>query len=55
VSNPQPEVGEEGSQGDRNKYISFEEFKEIHQKIYDSTNNPKDIFNEGFRLLDKNE
>jgi hypothetical protein len=34
--------------------ISFEEFCEIFQKIYENSQNPKQIFYEGFSLFDRN-
>jgi len=35
--------------------LSQEEFKDIFQKIYKNSHDPKQIFMEGFRFLDKNE
>ena len=34
--------------------ITFEEFCEIFQKIYENSQNPKQIFYEGFSLFDRN-
>jgi hypothetical protein len=35
-------------------YISFEDFCQMFQKIYDNSHNPKHIFLEGFAFLDQN-
>ncbi len=46
-------IEEENDVNNKQDYLTFEEFCEMFQKIYENSQNPKNIFLEGFAFLDQ--
>lgn len=43
-----------GSSSEGNEYLGFDEFCSLYQKIHENSQNPKQVFQEGFSFLDVN-